>query len=38
MVTRAELEARALEISAGVEPAARATERVAELGARRRAG
>ena len=31
MVTRAELDARALEISAGVEPAARATERLAEL-------
>jgi conjugative relaxase-like TrwC/TraI family protein len=31
MVTRAELEARTLEISAGVEPAAHAAERVAEL-------
>jgi hypothetical protein len=31
MVTRAELEARALEISAGVEPAARAVERVEGL-------
>jgi conjugative relaxase-like TrwC/TraI family protein len=31
MVTRAELEARALEIGAGVDPAARAIDRVAEL-------